>query len=74
MIGPPCQYDETVRARVGALLAERGWSEEELRARTTIPAARFKRIMGGEQSFPLKDVWEIGMALGVGVHPLIKDL
>ena len=74
MIDLPCQYDENVRTRIGELLTERGWSEADLRERTTIPAARFKRLMGGEQSFPLKDVWEIGTALGVGPRPLIKDL
>lgn len=74
MIDPPCQYDEVVRNKITGFLDERGWSEADLRGRTTIPAARFKRLMNGEQSFPLKDLWEIGIALGVGVDPLIKDI
>ena len=73
MIDPPPYLDKRVRQRVAVLLSERGWSEDELRARAGIPVNRFRSCMNGARSFPLKDVWDIAVALEVGFDQLIQD-
>ncbi len=65
MIDPPNYLDERARERTTRLLGERGWSRDELQARTGIPETRFHACMDGKQSFELDDVWNIATELGV---------
>ena len=73
MVDPPNYLDARARERITRLLAERGWSRDELQARTGIPEARFQACMDGKQSFELDDAWNIATELGVSFDQLIRD-
>lgn len=73
MIDPPSHLDERARERIIRLLGERGWSRDELQARTGILESKFQACMDGKQSFELDDVWNIATELGVSFDQLVRD-
>jgi DNA-binding Xre family transcriptional regulator len=64
--------DELVRARLRALRAERGLSQEEVAARAGMAPSTLSRLESGARRLALDHLTPLARALGVGVGDLLE--